>query len=169
MTAGAAGPRAADRLVAPGAEYSGTAAFLPQVPGDAQGSGTLRTRVHEVFCLLPPGCLTSESSPISSLTNFCFQLKLLGEGTPPNLSTRTDSPACMLPARPSSAETVGAASSSRFCLEMGLRGAVRSIKNYTCGWPSPRPSLWLVTSHGLDRGGLPAELLVPEPESPRSK
>lgn len=41
MTAGAAGPWAADRLVAPGAEYSGTAAFLPQVPGDAQGSGTL--------------------------------------------------------------------------------------------------------------------------------
>lgn len=41
MTAGAAGPRAAGPAVAPGAEYSGTAAFLPQVPGNAQGSGTL--------------------------------------------------------------------------------------------------------------------------------
>lgn len=41
MTAGAAGPRAAGRVVAPGAEYLGTVAFLPQVPGDAQGSGSL--------------------------------------------------------------------------------------------------------------------------------
>ena len=131
--------------------------------------GLSRTRVHEMFCLLPPGCLTSESAPISSRTKFCFQLTLLGKGTPPSLGTRTDSAAGILLARPRSAETVGAASSSRFSLEMGLRGAVRSIKNYRCEWPSPRPSLGLVRSRGLDRGGLPAELLVPEPESRQSK
>ncbi|CAI9166916.1 unnamed protein product [Rangifer tarandus platyrhynchus] len=50
VTAGAAGPRAAGPVVAPGAEYSGTAAFLPQVPGDAQCSGSLEdTRSSSVL------------------------------------------------------------------------------------------------------------------------